>query len=89
MAVIAQCNQIIVFVAARMTTELLVVHLKIRHRAATSGIANRLAVVHADGRLRKTREGVAAEDSWVEFGSRRLLQGMSHECLLLFSRQKF
>jgi len=34
-AVIAQCNQIIVFVAARMTTELLVVNLKIRHGTAT------------------------------------------------------
>ena len=34
-AVIAQYNQIILIVAARMTTELLVVNLKIRHRATT------------------------------------------------------
>jgi hypothetical protein len=53
-----------------------------------SGIANRLDVVLADGRLGTTRGRVAAEDSWVEFGSRRLLKGMSHKCLLLFSRQE-
>jgi hypothetical protein len=54
-----------------------------------SGIANRLDVILADGRLGTTQGRAAAEDSWVEFGSRRLLKRVSDECLLLFSRQEF
>ena len=60
-------NQVLLAIITETTTKCLVVHFKIRHGAANSGISNRLDVVLADGRLRKTRDGVAVEDSLLRF----------------------